>query len=616
MKKVSLIVLDSFREVSLEKLREIGILHLDVSLRESSALSSMEEKRTALERALLLVPFVKTGIFTKAADLERCLQVAEKASILNERERGLREELGRLARSRTALEDWGDFSPDDIENLRARGIFVRLFILSREEYAHLPEYIDAFIISETKTNVMLAIVSLQEQLELPGSEMPLPSQSLSDLRKRNQEIDRELERIQEEWNDLASERALLQSGVRELDNRIDFERARVGMEVDGPLATISGYVPTHLVERIEEEARTEGWAVLVEEPVEDDHVPTLVRNSKWIRIIKPVFDFLGTVPGYREYDISFWFLLFLSVFFAMIVGDAGYGAIFLLLTFLLRIKIKKAPAEPFFLLAVFSACTLIWGAITGTWFGSEALVSPTSPLSKLVINSIASFPKNEFDSGKVIMYICFLMGAVHISIAHIKNFVRNLPRFTAFAQLGWLSIVWGMYFVIQVIVLRREASDPALAFLPGVSLMTAGIVLVVFGLGLVTVFGEQKGNFFKGIAMGFAWLPLRALNSISAFSDVVSYVRLFAVGLATVKVAESFNAMALGVGFGFPAGLGGVLILFFGHALNIVMGSLSIIVHGVRLNVLEFSTHLGMEWTGTPYSPFRKNEDVTAERET
>ena len=100
------------------------------------------------------------------------------------------------------------------------------------------------------------------------------------------------------------------------------------------------------------------------------------------------------------------------------------------------------------------------------------------------------------------------------------------------------------------------------------------------------------------------------LDSISAFSDVISYIRLFAVGLATVAVASSFNSMAAGLGTGVVGIIGSILILGFGHALNLAMAALSVVVHGVRLNVLEFSGHLGMEWTGEKYTPFKNRKDI------
>jgi V/A-type H+-transporting ATPase subunit I len=389
---------------------------------------------------------------------------------------------------------------------------------------------------------------------------------------------------------LAENRSCIEESIKKIDHTIEFERARAGMGIEQSLAYLKGYVPVGKVEKLKSTAAEQGWALLIEEPGEDDQVPTLIKNPPWIRIIKPVFDFLGTVPGYREFDTSFWFLLAFSIFFAMLIGDAGYGIFFLVLTLLARIKMRKAPAAPFFLMLVLSFSTIVWGALTGTWFGS-VYFAQSRFLSWMVIPSISSFGADP----DFIMLICFVIGAVHLSIARIISFFKNLPKLKAFAELGWLTLVWGMFFLVRYYVLQKP-------------LNYIGLWLLAGGLFLVVLFAEQKGSFLKGLAMGLANLPLKLLDSISAFSDIISYVRLFAVGLATVKVAESFNEMALDIGLGLPAGLAAALILFCGHLLNIAMGALSVIVHGVRLNMLEFSSHLGMEWTGVSYKPF--NDDI------
>ncbi len=615
MKKVSLVVLDSDRERSLEKLRDTGVLHLQVAEGQSEEIARLEDHRTSLERTLLLLAQAETTSVGEASNgqsgesEERALEIAEEAYALSERKRSLEDELNRMQRNRLALLDWGDFEPSEIQELEESGIHVRLFTLTEEEFASLPEEISVAVIKQDKGARLVAVISAGDRPSISGSEMALPAASLSKTESLIRQTVDELDEIQNEWSALAGFRNLVQAGKEEAEAKIEFEQARVGMGVDGSLAFITGFAPNDLVESLQSRAQQEGWGIVIEDPDEEDPVPTLVRNPKWIRIIKPVFDFLGTIPGYREYDISFWFLLFLSVFFAMIIGDAGYGLLFLGLTVFARIKLKKAPAEPFFLLSVFSACTMIWGAMTGTWFGAKELVSESSFLSVFVVEPIASFPKSGIDSDEVVMYVCFVIGIIHLSIAHIKNFVRYLPHIKAFAEVGWLSIVWGMFIGTLIIVLGKDGSAPVFSWLPTISLMDAALYLVVGGLILLALFAEQRNNFFKGIGRGFAWLPLKLLDSISAFSDVVSYVRLFAVGLASVKVAESFNQMAAGVGFGFPVGFAAALILFLGHALNIVMGSLSLVVHGVRLNMLEFSGHLGMEWTGVPYQPFRNRID-------
>jgi V/A-type H+-transporting ATPase subunit I len=134
------------------------------------------------------------------------------------------------------------------------------------------------------------------------------------------------------------------------------------------------------------------------------------------------------------------------------------------------------------------------------------------------------------------------------------------------------------------------------------------IYMILGGVAAVFIFGEQEGQFFKGVLMGFAGVLPTFLSSISAFSDIISYIRLFAVGLASVEIAKSFNSMASGLGNDAVGIIGGILILLLGHSLNLAMGALSVVVHGVRLNMLEFSGHLGMEWTGVEYDPFRNKE--------
>ena len=159
-------------------------------------------------------------------------------------------------------------------------------------------------------------------------------------------------------------------------------------------------------------------------------------------------------------------------------------------------------------------------------------------------------------------------------------------------------MILGLYFlVINLVVGGAPVSQTAMYMMIG-------------GLAGVFIFGQQKKgvNFFVGVLKGFSGIINLFLDSIGAFSDIISYIRLFAVGLASVAIAASFNAMAEPLMHG-PAFIGAVVILFLGHSLNLAMGLLSVIVHGVRLNMLEFSGHLGMEWVGIKYEPFKVLEE-------
>jgi V/A-type H+-transporting ATPase subunit I len=623
MKKISLVVLDSTREESLKALRGLGVLHLEFTQGRSDDLSELEEKRDYLTKSLLLLPKEKGGDAkggpakgrpagespageesAAGGTLEKACDTADNIARLFERERALKEEIARIRQERERLAAWGSFDPSSIRELAERGIRIRLLTLRRKEADSLAEELPLFVISEDKAAVRAAVVEYETTKELRGRELSIPEEGIVELDRKIAEKEGDLAETAGSWNELAGRRALLIKGLSELTGLIAFERAGIAMKQDGPLAFLTGYAPEDQVEALRKLAGGQGWALLEEDPEEGDPVPTLVRNPKWIRIISPVFKLLGTVPGYREHDISFWFLLFFSIFFAMIIGDAGYGVLFLVLTLLARWRFKGASAEPFFLLLVTAACTIVWGALTGTWFGGQALAR-LPPFSLFIVEGIASFPKADLNTGGTIMRICFVLGAAHLSVARILGFIKRLPRLAAYAELGWLAVIWAVFLLVRIIVMGDPSDRPVLPWIPiPASLLI--IVLLGTGLLLVTLFAEQRGKFFKGLALGLGKLMLKLLDSISTFSHVISYVRLFAVGLATVEVARSFNDIAVGVGLGFPAGLGAALILFFGHALNILMGAMSLVVHGVRLNMLEFSGHLGMEWAGVAYDPFRE----------
>ncbi|MCD6354835.1 MAG: hypothetical protein J7L95_04720 [Prolixibacteraceae bacterium] len=271
----------------------------------------------------------------------------------------------------------------------------------------------------------------------------------------------------------------------------------------------------------------------------------------------------------------------------MLVGDAGYGLIILLGTMFFARKNKKAPREPFRLMYLLGFTTVLWGLFSGTWFGSEK-ISQFPVLQFFIIDSIYSF--SETNQG-LMMQITFIIGAVHLSLARILSALKKINSPVALAELGWVAILWGIYFVANHLVLGKP--------LPGFV-----AILFMAGVSLIAIFSHFQKNILKGILLSLSNLPLDIINT---FSDVVSYIRLFAVGMATVIVASSFNEMALGAGINSVlSGLISVVVLLFGHALNIILALMSVLVHGVRLNMLEFSGHIGMQWSGKKYRPFRE----------
>lgn len=405
-----------------------------------------------------------------------------------------------------------------------------------------------------------------------------------------------LEEMKEKHSSYGTHVYVLKRALEELNEELNFEQVKAGLGEEGPLAYLTGWIPADKAEPLKEAAVKNGWAVLINDAAEDEEPPTLVRNNRVIRIIAPIFDFLGTTPGYREYDVSFYFLVFFTLFVGMIIGDAGYGSLLLLIALAVTVKIKKVP-DALKLMYVLSLAAVGWGAITGTWF-SSATIMEIPFLKALVVEPIATFNP---ESGKMVMYISFIIGVIHISIAHLKNIVKKLPSLVALSDLGWLALVIGLFYLVLNLVLDPE-KYPLPPFAP---------YLIGGGFAFLILFGQQeKGqNFFKGVLKGVAGLLTTFLDCISCFGDIISYIRLYAVGLATVAISQTFNGMAAGmIESGAVGVVLAVLVLTLGHTLNVVMAILSVVVHGVRLNMLEFSGHLEMQWTGYGYQPFSERD--------
>ncbi len=603
MKKIFLLILESEKTGALEALRDLGVVHLENVSGSGDLLEELQQKRDTVQRSLDLLPEAgkKSAGTYSGEGKETVLEIAKRIISLSESSKAVDEEIASIRKELDRLEVWGDFDPDDIKYLESRGVVIKLAELTDEEASSLPEEVTVFPVLKKK-NLLYAALVVPEGTELPDlQEVTLPERSRSAYEALLEEKIKEKERFEDEIEKLSVNRPRLESLLEDLEAELEFESVRSGLGVDGPVVYLSGFVPADKAERVTSLARELGWGVLIKSPDDEDTVPTLVKNPKAIRIIQPVFDLLGIIPGYKERDISFFFLLFLSIFFAMIVGDAGYGLIFLSASLYFGLKGRKATgkfSDMTLFLMVMSIFTVIWGAVTGTWFGSVTL-SQLPFLKIFIVDKLASF--SSADTSTLIKHVCFILGTIQISIAHIWNFIEEVkkkPVVRSFAQLGWLAMVNGLYYLVLNFVL-----DPVKYPVPKFALY-----LIFGGFAAVVLFSEQEGNFIKGVLKGFSSLMTISLSSIGAFSDIISYIRLFAVGLATLAVASSFNAMAAGMGHGVVGIIGSVFILLLGHGLNLAMGALAIIVHGVRLNVLEFSGHLGMEWSGIGYNPFRNRK--------
>ena len=584
MKKVILVVQSKDAENALQELRAQGLVHMEHQRPpEGKDLQTIQEDLSLVDSVLnILSRQEKEGLAQEKAthSLSNWKLTAQHIVDADKRLDQLGE-FGRTLKNRIiAWEPWGDFDPESIRALSAKGIFVRLYQVPVRGIKNLPKDLIVEKISVTSGMANCAVISRQKR-ELPYKEITLPKMGLGAMRRRLEEDIRVQETLQKEIKKHISylgEFILIKNSLKK---ELEFYQALKGMAQTASLSYLAGYVPFDAAPRLLEKALTQRWAIKIEEPRDEDNVPTLIRNPKWVSIIRPVFKLIEIIPGYREVDISLWFLIFFSVFFGIIIGDAAYGLIFFLLTLGIQIKWGRRFADKslFFLLYLLSLSAVAWGVLSGTFFGQEWLPKTVKPLVPALRNAL------------YVQNLCFIIGALHLSLAHLWKLIRKFPSLSFLAEAGWISILWGAVYLARMLILGQVFPE-------------YGIWLFVAGAAGVILFSSPKKNLLKGVSLGLGHFLLNAINN---FTDIVSYIRLFAVGLATVAIADAFNQIAAGIGFNsIGTGIVTAFILLFGHLLNIALGPVSIIVHGVRLNVLEFCSHLDVKWSGIAYRPLRQ----------
>ena len=590
MKKISIMCLAKDREDALSRLQDLGLLHITpVKPPDEStlprAVEKYEEAKVALDTLECESHHSQAGTDATRAEIDEIItEIYER----HQQYRHLEEHLNNLRALSRHLRPYGNFKPQTIRDLAQKGITVKLYHARNIESLDFDDSMQLVKLSSDKTGTYFALIADHDFSIENATEFHLPEKSLEEVMREKEAVRAELSEIKRQVCAFTGVRDKIEETLHAREEAISYARVHDTLGKHGRLVYLQGFAPADSVDEIRTAARQYGWGILEEDPSEDDHVPTLLRLPRWVKPIKALLDMLEILPGYREADISSIFLVFFSIFFGILIGDAGYGILFLAATLYARKKMPKAPAYPFVLFGILSACTILWGLLTGNWFGINPDALP-SLLRGLRIGWLTD--QNN------IMQLCFMIGAIHLSVAHIWNMIVLAPDKRAISQLGWIGLVWSMYFVACNMVLQAP--------LPGFF-----TVMLVGSIALIMLFMNPLKDVKKEM-IHYIMFPLTIVN---CFVDVVSYIRLFAVGLASVSVAMSFNNMAMGLGWQkiwtIPLM---AIILLLGHGLNIILCALGILVHGVRLNTLEFSMHKDIQWKGLPYNPFSRKKNAATE---
>lgn len=619
MKKISLVLLDKYKKDALNQLRKLGLVHLETVTGHSSELTKLNSELSKLESAKIYVDEIK---LPKKAVYEKVVlsrdEAIEKASFILDlisEKKTLEDSVISDQKELDRLSSWGGVNPKDFDYLKEKNIFLSMYEIQADKYKLVKELQDVTVIYVNSDKNQVRFLCVQDNSERPSTlpqeayQVPMSEFSTTELIDSCNQNKQRIQEINNLLTDSVKFKETLNSNYLKVSKEVEFENFYSGMakEENGEnsLAWISGFVPASDLQSVITLAKKENWAYLDDDPSEDEEVPTKLKNNKFISLIYPVSDFLGTVPGYTEYDISGWFLLFFTVFLGIIFGDGGYGLLLTaigLIATLSSIAKKKSVAPMFLLLVILGLTTVIWGTVTCTWFGltPDKLPQWLKDLSiPYISNAVAaeSAEKSNWVSQNLQIF-CFILALVQLSIAHFKGIARYHKSLKMLGEIGSLGMLWGLFCIVLNMVVDSERFP----------IPQAALILIGGGFLLSFIFSSYNGSIKESVLDSCKNIVSVLLGVVNNFSDIVSYIRLWAVGLAGSAIASTVNEMA-GPMLGGAIIFAGIILLVFGHGLNMILNVLSVIVHGVRLNTLEFSSHLGMSWSGFKYEPFKETDN-------
>lgn len=623
MKKVYVAARKSDRDRLLDGARRVGVVHLEpVAPAEAVANAEIIDGIDRLGRAIQVLATVEPGQPASAVDLTTPAQAAREVLRIEQEAAEKRSRLAVLARKIDQLAFWADARLEQFKQMANHGVDLRFYLVGADKVDEFSADLVQVLDQGMGKRVLVAVASRDGEVVVPDSaeQIPLPQADRPTVRAEAERIDHELKAAAARLSELAGLREEMVRLRRELQSKAEYAVASGGGLDAEKLYAIQGWVPADAVETLADDLAKLGVEAVVEalDPTADEQPPTLIRYPACVRPIKALFDMLGTIPGFHEIDLSGFFMIAMPIFVAMLIGDAGYGLLFLIVFLAMARKIATRLGRPAaWLLIIFAATTLAWGIVTADYFGvTPRMVArfagythlvagqPVGDVKamlasghggwvsfgKVMFNAAPLYRIDDEDARNIIIKISFVLGCLHLVSAQLRQAAGKWPDIRFLANIGWalvlpgmLGVIWQMFFVGI-----DRPWHPAV------------FVLIAAGFSLAVLFSYPSGNPAKRLAIG---LLANIMPLINSFSDTISYIRLMAVGLASYYIAYSFDMLAGQVADA-SHWLLAVPVLIFGHGLNIGLGIVAIFAHGVRLNMLEFSSNAGVQWSGRAYRPF------------
>ena len=602
MKKLTFLVYHKEYEEFLNSLRELGVVHIVEKQQGAADNTELQENIRLFNRLAATLKLLQNQkheknavIATEGGTAARGMQVLDEVDALQTEHGKLSQQLQSYAKEKEVLEVWGNFEPTGIQKLKDAGYIIGFYSCSEGNYKEEweTEY-NAMIVNRISSKVFFVTVTKAgQEVDLDVEQAKLPAYSLSRLEALYDTTEQAIEGNEKKLVALSeTDIPSLKAALKELQSQIEFSKVVLSSEqtAGDKLMLIEGWAPAY--SKVEIEAYLNDAHVYYEitDPMPGDNVPIRLNNKGFFAWFEPICK-LDMLPKYNELDLTPFFAPFFMVFFGLCLGDSGYGLFLFLGATAYRLLAKKVTPSMksiISLIQVLSASTFFCGLLTGTFFGAN-IYDLDWPIVQRLKHAVLMDNNDMFR-------LSLILGVIQILFGMVLKAVNQTIQFGfkyAIATIGWIILL---------------VSTAVSALFSSSELLSMGgtaykVVLCISG-AMIFLFNAPGKNIFMNIGLGL-WDSYNMVTGL--LGDVLSYVRLFALGLSGGILAGVFNSLAVGMSpdnvIAGPIVM--VLIFVIGHAINMFMNVLGAMVHPMRLTFVEFFKNSGYEGGGKEYKPFK-----------
>ncbi|WP_245792724.1 V-type ATP synthase subunit I [Tangfeifania diversioriginum] len=600
MYKYSFLVFHSGYQDFLKDIRKIGVVHINDKIKEPTPeMQDLFRHLTEVSKAIQKLEMIEPEATEKKPELKTGEAVFNRLKEIEKEGEHNHHQMQQLEKERKQLVPWGDFDWKMIEKLQKQGVEIRFMSCPIRKFE--PEWEEDFYIKVIKDwegyRYFVKLEKTDKENEENGfeeisgaDELILPNHSISQLDAEIKKLKTEADELRHELHRIAYFCIpLLEEYYQAIEQQLSEKNAllQTSEEVEGKVKMLEGWVPETKKEELDNYLEENKILYTADQPSDDEEkVPILLKNNRFAKLYE-IIGKLYELPNHKELDLVPFFAPFYMMFFGFSLGDAGYGLVIIGLAEYMKRKMPNLRSV-MKLAQLLGLATVIFGILTGTFFGIDLINSQIPWLENIKEYMVDT--DELFNLAIILGVIQILFGMVLkvINISRVKGFMYSL------STIGWLILIIGLGAVIglkTVGTLDEQTASVAQYVVLGV----AGVFILVLN--------NPKRNILMNIGAGL-WDVYNMATSL--LGDILSYIRLFALGVSSAILGMVFNNMAMSmkpdnVIFG-PLVM--IIILVIGHGITIFMSGLGAFVHPIRLTFVEFYKNAGFTGGGKPYKPF------------